>query len=162
MLSVNLQTGFRFGHPAWQIATTKIIAFPWAVYRLSPVCGGLLAIRVEVLVVGPVVQYVPHGDEQLACHGHEDFHLVLLAYLRHAVGESAEEAFLGSACPPCALYDGLAEEHVAVGDSARLVLPAGHVIAWFQPAPGCKVRRSQEFGLHAINSTPQRYNKSVT
>ena len=67
-MSVNLQTGFRFCLSAWRMATTKIIAFPWAVYRLSPVCGGL-------------------------------FHLVLLAYLRHAVGESAEEAVLRPACP---------------------------------------------------------------
>ena len=41
-------------------------------------------------------------------HCHEDFHLVLLADLCHAVGEPAEEAVLGAACCPCALDDGLA------------------------------------------------------
>ncbi len=33
---------------------------------MSPVCGGLFAVWVEVLVVGIVVWYVPDGDEQLA------------------------------------------------------------------------------------------------
>jgi len=33
---------------------------------VSPVCGGLFAIRIAALVVGIVVQYVPDGNEQLA------------------------------------------------------------------------------------------------
>ena len=49
---------------------------------------------------------------------HEDLHLVLLAYLRHAVGEPAEEAVLGAACCPCALDDGLAEIDVPMRNPA--------------------------------------------
>ena len=89
---------------------------------------------------------MPYCDEQLACHGHEDLHLVLLADYGLAVGEAAEEAVPGAAGRPCALDDGLAEIHVAVCDPARLVLPVGDVIAGLQAAPGCKVRRSLEFG----------------
>ena len=89
---------------------------------MSPVAFGIGCVTIvsgsEVLVVGLVVQHVPDGDEQLACHGYEDFHLVLLADLGLMIGEAAEEAVLGAACSPCTLNDGLAQEHVPVGDSA--------------------------------------------
>ena len=78
---------------------------------MSPVvCNGCVTIVVgsEVLVVCLIMQHMPDGDEQLACDGHEDFHLVLLADLCLVVGETAEEAVLRPACPPCALDDGLA------------------------------------------------------
>ena len=52
----------------------------------------------EVLVVGLVVKHMPDGDEQLAGHCYEDFHLVLLSDLRLVEGEAAEEAVL---CPAC-------------------------------------------------------------
>ncbi len=64
------------------------------------------------------MQDMLYGDEQLSCHCHEDFQLVLLADLRQSVGEPAEEAVLGAACSPCALDDGLSEICVAVCDPA--------------------------------------------
>lgn len=97
------------------IATTKIIAFPLAVYRVLSVCGGQPAIWVEVLIVCLVVQHVPDGYEQLARHSHEDFHLVFLADLCLIVGETAEEASLSPARSPGALNDRLPKERVAVG-----------------------------------------------
>ena len=106
---------------------------------MSPVVVGngcvTIVVGSEVLVVCLVVQHMPDGDEQLACDGHEDFHLVLPADLGLVVGEAAEETFLHPACSPGALYDGLAEEYIAVSDSARFVLSVGYVVSWLQPAP---------------------------
>ena len=79
---------------------------------MSPVVVGngcaTIVVGSEVLVVSLVVQHMPYGDEQLSGYCHEDFHLVLLADLCLVVGETAEEAVLRPACPPCALDDGLA------------------------------------------------------
>ena len=93
---------------------------------MSPVAfdSGCVTIAcTEVLVASLVVQHMPDGNEQLACHGHEDFHLVLPSDLCLMEEEAAEEAVHVAACSPCALYDGLAEVHVAVGYSARLDFP---------------------------------------
>ena len=89
----------------------------------------------EVLVVCLAMQHMPYGDEQLSCHSHEDLHFVLLADLRQAVGEPAEEAVLGAACSPCAFDDGLAEIDVPMRNSARLDFLVGLVVAWLQPTP---------------------------
>ena len=78
---------------------------------------------------------MPHGDEQLSGHCHEDFHLVLLADYRLMIGESTEEAVLGAACSPCALDDCLPQVDVAVSDAARLELPVGYIVARLQSAP---------------------------
>ena len=81
---------------------------------MSPVVfdsGCVTIVCSEVLVVCLVVKHMPYCDEQLACHSHEDLHLVLLPDLRLMEGEAAEEAVLRPACSPCALDDGLAEEH---------------------------------------------------
>ena len=79
---------------------------------------GQRSIWVEVPVVGLVVQHVPHGDEQFARHGDEDFHFVFPADLGLMVGEPAEEAALRATRAPCALDKCLSQERVAVGDSA--------------------------------------------
>ena len=62
------------------------------------------------------MQNVVYSDEWFSVDGHEVFHLVLLAYYYLMIGESAEEAVLGSFCSPGALDDGLLEIHVAVFD----------------------------------------------
>jgi len=115
--SANLQTGLP-SLSGFRMATTKIIALPWAVYHVTRRLGGGCATIafVEVLVVCLVMQHVPYCDEQLAGHRHEDFHLVLPADYGLVVREPAEEAVLCPARSPCALDDGLAEIHIAVGD----------------------------------------------
>ena len=106
---------------------------------MSPVAFGIGCITIvigsEVLVVCLVMQYMPYGDEQLSCHSHEDFHLVLFTDLCLMEGESAEEAVLGAACSPGAFDDGLAEIDVSMCNSARLYLLVGLVVPGLQPAP---------------------------
>ena len=60
---------------------------------------------------------VPGADEHLACYGHHHFHLVLFFDLSLMVGETAEEAVLGSAGAPCALDDCPSQVTVSMRDA---------------------------------------------
>lgn len=61
---------------------------------------------------------MPYSDEQLAGHRDEHLHLAFLSDYGLVVGEPVEEAVLGAAGSPCTLDDGLAQEHVTVGNPA--------------------------------------------
>ena len=79
---------------------------------MSPVVIGngcvTIIVGFEVPVVCFVMQHMPHGNEQFTRNSHDDFHFVLPADLRLMVGETAEEAVLGTACSLGAFYDSLA------------------------------------------------------